>query len=104
VTKKAITDRCKVILNTAPQKSEITGVDADLVLVILGHHPKAARWPASQGGVNKITVGRWAGRYHTPCFYLHYANGEVWDFSLYKCVRNMNTADVRTICQRFGLQ
>ena len=105
MTKKAITDKCREILAQTPQQHEVTGVDRDLLLALLDHHPDKHTWPLSrQGQVVKITVARWAGAFHTRCFYLHYANGEVWDFSFHKCIRNTTQAQVTALCQTFSLK
>jgi hypothetical protein len=51
----------------------------------------------------RFTAARWAGEFHTPCFYVHYANGETWDFSFHKCVRNMTREQVVALCTAHGL-
>lgn len=98
VTKKALVGRCRDILHGAPVMSEITGPDRDFLLRVLRHHPEYDTWPVEQGPVVKIVVSRADGsRFSTPCFYLHYGNGEVWLFSFHKCIGNMGSEHVEAV-------
>ena len=105
MTKKAIIGRCREILRSGPSSVSMTSDPSDYTFLnaLLLHHPEADRWPVAQGGVVRFTTARWAGEFHTPCFYVHYANGETWDFSFHKCVRNMTREQVVALCTAHGL-
>lgn len=95
-TKKALTNRCRQILYGTDAQSEVTGGDRDFLLQVLTYHPDYGTWPKEQGEVVKIVRARADGsKFSTPCFYLHYENGEVWLFSFHKCIANMTTAQVK---------
>jgi len=104
MTKKAILERCREILNTTSTQTTVSDpTQRSFLEAVLQHHPDASRWPTSQGGITCFTTARWGGAFHTPCFYVHYVNGEVWDFSFHKCVRNMTQAQVVALCRTFSL-
>lgn len=104
MTKKAILERCREILKSTPTQATVSEPTHHSFLeAVLRHHPDVGRWPASQGGITRFTAARWAGEFHTPCLYVHYANGEVWDFSFHKCIRNMTREQVVALCRAHGL-
>lgn len=100
MSKTEVVARCRQILYRSSGRRVLTGTEREFVETVLSWHPDAARWPAAQGGITEIAVGRWAGEFHTPCFYVHYENGEVWDFSFHKCVRAATRDQVEDLLTR----
>lgn len=98
-TRRAVIDECRRLLAETRPLAALEGRELAFVRALLDRHPERGSWAEGDAEVVKITVARWSGKFHTPCFYVHYANGKVSDFSYRRCVGALGTDDVRQLCE-----
>jgi hypothetical protein len=101
-TKRVVIDECRRLLAETKPLAELEGRELAFVRALLERHPEARAWAETDADVEKITVARWGGEFHTRCFYVHYTNGKTSDFSYRKCVGVLTTEDVRALCGMIG--
>lgn len=87
-TKTALLKYCQDVLKKTKTHCDVESDELVILKALIEFHPDYDSWDPAQGDVLRITVARAdKNRYATPCFYLHYENGETWIFSFHKCVK-----------------